>query len=547
MTHASGIFRLSLLFSFIVLFLPNLSWADPDPIYSPWEYGFIRCDTLHWGYRTAEQAITEGISYYYNRYCGDAKLAFLGEWGTLDAKTRGACGSTKRYPRFDRYHNEIINARRVSASYCDTKDGMTVYRRRHLIACGCGYSKAGNRCVSTELTEQSACKGPILGVSTEKNQGRPYCSAGNPINIGTANKFQSETDYASRSAGGAGFARYYNSQDGTEGSLGIAWRHGYERRLNISSDAINTVRPDGRIYTFTLDTTGWGSDPDVTETLEAIAGGWTYTTEADTQETYDVEGRLLTITDRAGRTQTLSYDAEGRLTSVIDAYGRSLQFAYDSEGHLATLTDPDGTVTSYQYTDDRLTGVIYADGVERHYQYGNADYPNALSAIVDGTGNTIAAWSYDENGWATASTHAGGADDTQVAYNGDDSVTVTNPLGKQTTYHFQVYHGVPKVVSVEGHATASCEGANRAYEYDDSGFLIAKTDWRGTVTTYARDAKGRERSRTEAVGTPQERTVTTEWHPEYNEPVRITEPGQVTEFTYNADGRLTGRTTAATE
>ncbi len=369
--------------------------------------------------------------------------------------------------------------------------------------------------------------------------------AGNPINIGTANKFQSETDYASRASDGIAFNRYYNSQDDTEGLLGTAWRHGYERRLNIGSEEIKTVRPDGRIYTFISNSTGWQSDPDVTDTLEAIAGGWTYTTESGTQEAYDAEGRLLAITDRTGRTQTLSYDAKGRLTSVVDAYGRSLQFTYDSEGRLTTLTDPAGTTTTYFYSNNRLASVTYPDGVGRHYQYGNADYPNVLTAIVDGAGKTLAAWTYDENGWATASTHAGGADDTQLAYNGDDSVTVTNPLGKQTTYHFKVYHGVPKVVSVEGHATAACEGANRAYEYDESGFLISKTDWRGTVTTYVRDEQGRELSRTEAVGTAQERTVTTEWHPDFNEPLRITEPGQVTEFTYDAEGQLAGRNTSS--
>ncbi len=393
------------------------------------------------------------------------------------------------------------------------------------------------------MTREVGCEGPVSGIDGEKTNGSPEFCVGNPINIGTANKFQAETDYASRASGDVAFNRYYNSQDDTEGPLGIAWRHGYERRLNISSDEIKTVRPDGRIYTFTPKDGGWQSDPDVTDTLEATVGGWTYTTVAGTQEIYDSEGRLLTITDHAGRTQTLTYGANGKLIEVVDAFGRSLQFAYDSEGRLTTLTDPAG-ITTYTYSEGRLASITYPDGAERHYRYENGDYPNALTTIVDGAGNTLAAWTYDENGWARSSTHAGGADDTKVAYNGDDSVTVTNPLGKQTTYHFKVYHGVPKVVEVEGHATASCEGANRAYAYNDNGSLISKTDWRGTITTYVRDEKGRELSRTEAVGTPEERTVTTEWHPEFNEPVRITEPGQITEFTYDAEGRLLSRTTS---
>jgi YD repeat-containing protein len=386
------------------------------------------------------------------------------------------------------------------------------------------------------------CSPLLSGTDCQKTQGPPkVCGGTNPINLGTTNKYQRERDYAATGAHGVNLTRHYNSQDGREGALGIAWRHGYEGRIEGDGTEMKAVRPDGRVYRFTQEGGTWQGDPDVTDQLTATTDGWTYRTAGDQTETYDTQGRLLSITDRAGRTQTLTYDTDERLAQVTDAYGRTLSFSYDDDGRLDTLTDPIGGTTTYQYNDKRLAGVTYPDGGERQYLYENSTYPSALTGILDESGERYATWSYGEHGWATSSSHAGGADQTEVSYNSDDSVTVTNALGKQTTYHFAVYNGVPKVVSVEGHPTSSCEGANKAYSYDANGFLTSKTDWKGSVTNYTRDSEGRELTRTEAVGTPEERTITTEWHADYRLPTKITEPDKVTEFTYDTDGNLLSR------
>jgi YD repeat-containing protein len=72
--------------------------------------------------------------------------------------------------------------------------------------------------------------------------------------------------------------------------------------------------------------------------------------------------------------------------------------------------------------------------------------------------------------------------------------------------------------------------------------MTSKTDWQGNVTSYTRDSRGLELSRTEANGTPEARTITTEWHSNYRLPVKITEPGKITEYTYDAQGRQLSRT-----
>jgi YD repeat-containing protein len=77
--------------------------------------------------------------------------------------------------------------------------------------------------------------------------------------------------------------------------------------------------------------------------------------------------------------------------------------------------------------------------------------------------------------------------------------------------------------------------------YDANGFVASRTDFNDIVTTFVNDSRGLQTSRTEAVGTPEERTITTEWHPTFRLPIRITEPGKITTFTYDAQGRLLER------
>ncbi|MES9888923.1 MAG: hypothetical protein ABW140_19135 [Candidatus Sedimenticola sp. 6PFRAG1] len=190
---------------------------------------------------------------------------------------------------------------------------------------------------------------------------------------------------------------------------------------------------------------------------------------------------------------------------------------------------PDGT------PDDQL------DNPRRLYHYEDNRFPGHLTGITDENGNRAATWSYDDQGRAISSEHGDGIDHHTVIYNADGSTTIINPLGKETTYHYEIIQGMPRVVRVEGAPTEHCEGANKSYSYDSSGFLISKTDWSGNTTTYTRSERGLELRRTEAAGTPEERTTITEWHPDFHKPIRVIEPGKTINFTYDEYGRLLTR------
>lgn len=50
---------------------------------------------------------------------------------------------------------------------------------------------------------------------------------------------------------------------------------------------------------------------------------------------------------------------------------------------------------------------------------------------------------------------------------------------------------------------------------------------------------------TDAIGKPEERTISTQWHATLPLPTKITEPNRVTDFTYDANGNLTQKTITA--
>jgi YD repeat-containing protein len=215
--------------------------------------------------------------------------------------------------------------------------------------------------------------------------------------------------------------------------------------------------------------------------------------------------------------QHLLYDAQGRLTSVSDPFGRTLTFAYDTFNRVSGMTDPASTTYVYTYdSTNNLTSVTYPDGTTRTYLYEDSAFPHALTGIIDENGQRFATYIYDAQGRAVSSEHAGGAEKVTLTYdtvNGE--TTVTDALGTQRTYAYETILGVART----SHATQpclSCGSATADLAYDASGNVISRTDFNGNITRYTYDlTRNLEAQRVEAVGTPEQRTITTAWHPTF--------------------------------
>jgi YD repeat-containing protein len=426
-------------------------------------------------------------------------------------------------------------------------------------------------------------------VIAEKNNGPSCPSSGNPINSATGNKYQQEVDY--QSASGLIFVRTYNSSQSVNtasslpGEIGINWRHSYKRSLSISkvSALIATVyREDGRAVRFVLTGDQWKAEADSASRLRqtkdaaGAATGWEYLNAVDdSTELYDVSGRLLKSTARNGQTMTFAYsDAStpgtvatkpGLLISVTDAFGRQLRFSYDEKARITKLINPSGGEYLYGYDEQtaiapnntrpgNLTSVTYPDGKKRLYWYneqdktGNADISTALTGITDENGVRFATYRYDSSQRAVSTEHAGGVNKYTVSYDTPFvKSTVTDPLGSKRTFGLVATHGVVKSGGQSQPGGAGCGPASSAITYDANGNVSSQTDFNGIKTNYGYDlTRNLETTRVEAVGTPQARTITTEWHPDFRLPTRVAGPKHITTNTYDGNGNLTEKRIQAT-
>src|SRR6185436_18855164 len=132
---------------------------------------------------------------------------------------------------------------------------------------------------------------------------------GNPVNIGTGNKFQQEKDFAEQGEGSLEFTRTYNSANPFgKGGIGPAWSHNWARLLfPVGTTEMHATRGDGKDFKFVLAGGVWSPDADTPYTLAPSGSQWLLTTPDDEVELYDSAGRLLSVTSRSGKVTTLTY------------------------------------------------------------------------------------------------------------------------------------------------------------------------------------------------------------------------------------------------
>ena len=391
---------------------------------------------------------------------------------------------------------------------------------------------------------------PAPVIASEKTNGLPDCAAvvGNPIHVGTGNKFEVATDYAAAERARLSLKRYYNSLHASTSSVGSNWRTNWDRAITrADANTVKVTREDGRADTFRLNGGVWTSDPDVVTRLSDTGAGWRLVREDDSVETYSADGKLQTVTTRNGLVTRLSYNAAGHLQQVAGPFGHRLSFENDAQGRVAKMHAPDGGVFHYGYGGgDNLTSVTYPDGTGLRYHYENAAFPRALTgiSIVAANGNVsrYATYAYDAHGRAIASEHAGQAGKVTVAYNADGTSTVTDSKGEVSRYAFQTIHEMVRPTQID---KQGCNCGASSYVLDARGRIASQTDENGVTTRFEYNDRNLQTLRVEASGTAQERRVATEWHSAFRLPTKVTEPGRVTDMAYDARGNLVARSVTA--
>ena len=373
-------------------------------------------------------------------------------------------------------------------------------------------------------------------------------------------------------------------------ALGRGWSHDYAERIVEAPDDTHVwlINKTGNFHEFWSPVGGvyQGSAPaDEYRTLSRTAGGWDLRHLDGTVDSFGADGRWQGSADPAGNATIPAYDAGGVLLSVSFPDGRGETFSYHPDGKLATITEvgvdavPQRT-WSYGWSGDDLARVDRPDGTAEEYFYGDGRFPGYLTRIdelgTDASRRVKKAWEYDAAG-NVVKTWRG---DTVAGPNGDapgaapvdlwalefDDPTqpaatlVTDPLGAVATYQVErePQSGKTRVTSISGDCPTCGLGPNTQFFYDDPVNPMLPTrivDGRGNTTVMSYDGNGQPLSRTEALGTAEERTMT--WT--YGDPAfpglatEIEEPstsdGAVrrTEIDLDAAGRPEQRTTSGVE
>ncbi len=352
------------------------------------------------------------------------------------------------------------------------------------------------------------------------------CTAGNPIDVGTGNKREYDTDFSSPN-GLLTLSRSYNSMtvapngstpstDATNG-MGGGWLPPMHARLLFDPRRTNDTRYTYNVYYIRDDGTGalfvgGTTDPDIHLTLEQSGTGYAVVHPGGAKEQFDLNGGFMQKVTPNGETVqvTLGGGPSGAWpTAVTDPFGHQLTYTYNN-GRLTQATDPSGATYTYAYdTQGNLTSVTYPDGSLKQYLYENANFPHHLTGIIDENGVRISTYQYDNLGRGIATEHAvtdnGAAQEKYIlTYGGSGSTTVTDPQGQTRSVQFE------DDKPYDGKLTNSTEsdGKTSTNKYDANRRLIESTDLEGHKTRYSYNAAGQKVSKTQAADTPQARTTT---------------------------------------
>jgi RHS repeat-associated protein len=404
------------------------------------------------------------------------------------------------------------------------------------IASGCGASATDEQPFYAGDPEDDHCGGDV----------------GKPVNVASGRTTLRKTDFSVKGVTTIDFTRYYSSRANVAGGFGQGWSHNFDIRVSgpLGLRSYKVSNPDGSMVSYT-DTDGDGvydvtlpkgersrltKNTDNTFVREHLDGA---------KEEFNTAGYLTAVVDKNGNRITLTRAGNNSLTAITDPAGRQITVTNDASGKITSLTTPDGKVFTYTYPSPGLLGTaVYPDGSRIAYEYVYAS-GYKLSRVKDENNHYIETHTYSSNGKAITSSADGTNDLLTINYISGTQSTVTDSLGRMTTYTIDKSGGKSRVTDISGPGCTECGQTDVSYTYDDDLNRTSVTDANGNMTTYTYDANGNALTKTEASGTPAERTTTYTYNSS-GQPLTITDPaGNTTTLTYDTQGNLLTTTDAA--
>ncbi len=248
-----------------------------------------------------------------------------------------------------------------------------------------------------------------------------------------------------------------------------------QMRYDLGGRMIEHVDNDGVTIRHTYDPMGEligrQADDEAAETAERSPGGKRIRYEdlrgVETWQ-YTVRKRVSRHVTADGDTIDWNYDLHDRVISREDPTGET-SFEYDAIDRLIAVRDPDGGLTTYTYN---LAGsqetVTYANGVQTHYEFNNAQ-------------QLTRTWSEDDQGNVLTDFHY------TLAPAGNRTRVEELHSGRTVDYS---YDGLYRLTAER---IEDAEGAVQTieYTYDAVGNRLTKNDSEEGLTEYSYDANDR--------------------------------------------------------
>ncbi|NYT83282.1 DUF2235 domain-containing protein [Alcaligenaceae bacterium] len=383
----------------------------------------------------------------------------------------------------------------------------------------CSPPALGDPCVLGGIATAGATE-PALGLG-----------AGNPIHLGTGNKYQHEIDLpAAPPAPDLELSRHYNAMAPQRGILGRGWTLSYDTRLRRAGPNWRIVQADGSHIEFQ----GIAGMPmaNAHGSLQRERDGWVWRWPDGRRLWFDQQGDLSRIRGavqgvrpyRPGVRPRMGSDPEttihrhadaGPLAGMIERIsasdGSALTFRYRIDSGTAYLDHVNTRHGRFQYryeqsgdhAEPRLSAVIRPDGMQRRYLYeaalqsGNA---HALTGIelIDATGEQaerVNTWAYDRQGRAIQSIAGDPAHPRSrltieyrqpISASTDGLTVVHGDAAQSTSFRIGMRGGRHVLLASDGPGCPGCPPTGQRAEYDDHGRLTRLND-----TELIRHADGR--------------------------------------------------------
>jgi YD repeat-containing protein len=244
------------------------------------------------------------------------------------------------------------------------------------------------------------------------------------------------------------------------------------------------------------------------------------------------DGRVVRVSDPAGRSTRAVYDALDLVTSIVDALGNTTSFTYDENGNLLTLTDARSKTTTWTYDSmDRVA--TRTDPLTRAESFGY-DLNGNLTSWTDRK-SQLTTYTYDALnrssfiGFGTTGSPATYASTITTTFDaGDRATDLVDSVAGTISRTFDLLDRLTEEETPEGTVD---------YTYDDAGRRSTMTVAGQTAVSYAYDNADR------VTGITQGSASVAFGYDAANRRASLTLPnGILIESTYDDDSQLTGLT-----